>query len=149
MDASLKSIPMDAFDAMIAEAYRLDEEIEAYKRDFLKPKEARLFALEGKILEVLTAQERSSYKSPSGTVIRQNRYSVQTPKTVEQKQAFFGWLRAKSEDVMWQYTTVNSQSLNALYKQEFEIAKEEGNLDFALPGIGEPTLMTSLARRKR
>lgn len=143
------SLTIEQFESVIAEAYQLDEEIDKYTKEVLGPKRQRLAELEAKILDELTRLDKQSYKSNCGTVVRQNRYSVQTPKTIEDKAALFSWLKDRGEEVYYQYVGVNSQQLNALYKQELEIAKEEGNLDFALPGVKEPTLMVSLARRKR
>ncbi len=142
-------ITISEFEALIGEAYKLDTELDDIKRDQVSPRQKKLEEVEGKILEYLAILEKTSYKSDFGTVVRQNRYSVLTPKTVEQKKAFFLWLKEKGEDVYWQYTSVNSNSLNALYKEELEIAKENGDLQFSLPGIGEPTVMTSLAKRKK
>ncbi len=85
----LESITLADFEDLIGQTYALDDEIEAYKRDVLKPKQALLDELEAKILETLAKQEMSSYKSKWGTVIRSLRASVRTPKTAEDKELLF------------------------------------------------------------
>lgn len=144
-----KSIKLVDFEAMIAEAYALDDEIATIKRETLAPKQARLDELEGKILQTLTDHEMTSYRSSHGLVVKSLRYSVRVPKDAEAKAALFGWLKDKGEEVYYQYVTVNSQSLNALYKAEMEAAKEAGDFDFKLPGVGDPEATPTLSRRKK
>jgi hypothetical protein len=108
-----------------------------------------LALLEAKILTTLEQHEMSSYKSAHGTVIRSVRYSVRVPKDIEAKVEFFKWLNDKGRDVYWTYTTINSQSLNSLYKAEMEAAKEAGDFDFAIPGLGAPEGQPILSRRKK
>lgn len=135
-------------ETIIRDAYRLDDEIEAYKRDVLKPRQAELDRLEGVIMQALADAKLKSFKSGAGLVTLVTRYSVQTPKTIDEKRSFFDWLKDKGDEIYWTYMTVNSQSLNALYKTELELAKEAGDFDFRLPGIGEPKASQALSRRK-
>lgn len=141
------SMTIAELETLIGQTYALDAEIDAAELA-IKPKKAELARLEALLMEQLQLGELTSYKSKYGTVVRSVRYSVQTPKTKDDKQAFFGWLGNRGEEVRWQYTSVNSQSLNALYKAEMEIAREEGNIDFRIPGIGEPSAQPILSRRK-
>lgn len=142
-------LTLQGWEAMIAESYLLEHEIDAIEDEQIKPLRAKLAAVDRKILAELERQEISSYKSKYGTVVRSNRFTVPTPKTIEEKTAFFGWLNTKGREVYWQFTTINSQSLNALYKAEMEIAKEQGNFDFKIPGLAEPTFTAGLSRRKK
>jgi hypothetical protein len=43
--------------------------------------------------------------------------------------------------------SINSQSLNSFYKSELEIAKEQGNVGFKIPGIAEPEVYWTLGMR--
>lgn len=139
-----------AFETLIGEAYALEAEIEAYERDVLKPKKAKLDLMEGQILQTLADNELTSFKSSHGTVVRSTRYSVRTPKTIEEKTAFFEWLnKSKGREVYWTYVSVNSQSLNSFYKAEMEAAKEAADFDFKIPGIGEPEATPVLSKRKK
>jgi hypothetical protein len=138
------------FEALIAAAVEARGEIDRIKTTELAPRERELAELEGKILQTLQDHEMSSYRSAHGTVVRSTRYAVRTPKTLEEKQAFFGWLREKKgEEVFWQYASVNSQSLNAFYKAEMDIAKEERNFGFKIPGLGQPEATPILSIRKK
>jgi hypothetical protein len=142
-------ITLADFEELVGRSYKLADEIAELERVTLKPMKERLDNLDSQILEHLTKLDMTSFKSKHGTVVRSNRYSVQTPKTIEEKKEFFRWLNEKGPEVYWSYATVNSQSLNALYKAELEVAKEEGNLEFKIPGIGEPTATPILSRRKK
>jgi hypothetical protein len=44
--------------------------------------------------------------------------------------------------------SVNSQTLNSFAKKELEAAKETGDIDFKIPGLGEPTLTEMIALRR-
>lgn len=144
------SVTLADLNERIAEAYALDAELEELKRTLIEPKRKRLEDLENLILQTLADHDMSSYKSPNGTVVRSLRYSVRTPKSLEEKTAFFEWLnRAKGREVYWNYVTINSQSLNAFYKAEMEAAKESGDFDFKIPGLAEPEASPVLSRRKK
>lgn len=78
----------------------------------------------------------------------QETLSVQTPKTPEQKQAFFNWLREEmGEDGYLTYATVNSNSLNSLYKQKVEEYGERGEV-LDIEGLEPPTSYVKLSLRK-
>jgi hypothetical protein len=74
--------------------------------------------------------------------------SVQTPKTVDEKKAFFNWLKQNcGEDVHDAYMTVNSQSLNSLYNDLTEQYAARGEI-LMIEGLGEPTSRTKLSITK-
>lgn len=144
------SIKLADFEKLIAQAYDLDAEVTRIKKEVLEPAVNKLADVEGRILETLERHDMTSYRSSRGLVTRTVRYSVQTPKSPEEKAAFFNWLReSKGEDVFWAYATVNSQSLNSLYKAEMDIAKQEANFDFKIPGLSEPKGQPILSRRAK
>jgi hypothetical protein len=106
----------------------------------------KLDELEKKMMGCLSALGKNSYKSDVGLFTVTHRISVRVPQG-DDKAAFFEWLKEKG--YYDSYVTVNSQSLNSLYRQEFEKAKAEGSLDsFSIPGIGEPTINEVLSFRK-
>lgn len=140
---------IEEFQALIGKSYELKSEITALD-DQKKELGLALKDLDMKILDELERMGVNSFKSRHGTISRVNRTSVKTPKTHEDKQAFFNWLMStKGDTVYWQYASVNSQALNSFYKAEYEVAKEEGNFDFEIPGIGEPELTPIISRRKK
>lgn len=142
-------ITITAFEELIGEAYELDQEIDMLETQALGPLKKKLAEVEAKILATLEAQELTSFKSKHGTVVRSSRFSVRVPADTDAKVEFFKWLNTKGRDIYWKYVTVNSNSLNSLYKQEMEVAKEEGNIDFKIPGIGAPTYSPVLSRRAK
>lgn len=101
---------------------------------------------EKEMLEMLNQSGLKNFKSPVGTVSISHRTSVKTPKTEEDRQAFFEYLKSKGlYDTM---ISVNSATLNSFYKAEFEEAKERGDDDFEIPGIKEVTIDQNLSFRR-
>lgn len=69
--------------------------------------------------------------------------SVKTPKTQEARSAFFEFL--KSEGIFEDIISINSNTLNSLYKSYAEKALTENNvLEYIMPGIEPPSTFTSL-----
>lgn len=74
--------------------------------------------------------------------------SYQTPKTIEEKEAFFKWLAEnEGEEVMKSYMTVNSQSLNSLLNDLEERYAREGKI-LAPEGLGAPIARAKLSVTK-
>lgn len=101
---------------------------------------------EMRIREMLKESDLKSYKSPVGLVSLTYRTSVKVPKTPEDIQALKKYLDeiGKTDQVL----KPNSQALNALYKEEFEIAMELGRDTFEIPGINEVTMDENLSFRR-
>jgi hypothetical protein len=102
--------------------------------------------LENLMIQNLNSQGLSSYRGKQGTVSITHRTSVKKPETDEDKAAFHNWLR--EQGLYDSLISVNSQSLNALYKNKFAEALEQGNTDFSIPGISGVTIQESLSFRK-
>jgi len=139
---------VEEFDKLVARSFELKRELTALE-EAKKPLNEELYKADQRILEQLQALGVNSFRSSSGLISKTNKYSVTTPKTREDKEAFFAWLRSKGEDVYWQHVGINSLTLQSIYKQEFEAAKEAGDLGFEIPGVGSPVLMESLSRRAK
>jgi hypothetical protein len=74
--------------------------------------------------------------------------SVKTPKTPEQKEAFFNWLREhEGEDAYHAYMTVNSNSLNSFYNLKNREYGERGEI-LEIAGLDQPTEYSKLSLRK-
>lgn len=74
--------------------------------------------------------------------------SYQTPKTIEEKEAFFKWLaQSEGEEVMKSYMTVNSQSLNSLLNELEERYAREGKI-LTPEGVGAPIARAKLSVTK-
>jgi hypothetical protein len=98
------------------------------------------------ILQTLEFMDLDSMRAHGFLFYKENKTSVTTPKTPEEKEQLFQFLRDKG--IFLEFASVNSQSLNSLYKSLAEEAAENGVLDFKLPGVGEPTIYTTLKMRK-
>lgn len=115
-------------------------------KETLKLETEKLDNLEAKLMEMLKQVEKDSYKSPYGNFVIAHRTSVKIPQG-EDKAKFFDYL--KKRGIFDQMITVNSATLNAWYKEEFNAAKENGTLlDFNIDGLGEPTVTEILHFRK-
>lgn len=80
---------------------------------------------------------RTDYVGPAGKVEIKESWRVNLPKTDQDKVVFFDYLRERG--IFDKLATVNSNSLNALYRAEWEEAKGRGEgMTFAMPGIPAP-----------
>ena len=109
--------------------------------------------VEGLKIEVLKTMEASELDKQHvpgcGTVYRQRDFSVKVPKEIEAKLSLFEWIRDnKGEETLDAMVSINSQSLNSFYKAELALAKERGDVDFALPGIQVPEVYYKIGMRR-
>lgn len=134
---------LEALCAQIATERSICDQISAVKKE----QDRKLEDQERKLLDLLRALEKTSYQSKVGTFSVSHRLSVRIPGTPEARTAFFDYL--KNRGLFEQMITVNSATLNSFYKNEFEIAKEQGDgMDFEMPGIGEPSISETISFRK-
>lgn len=101
--------------------------------------------IERQLQQILEFLGKDKYVGIDGTIEIRKMQSFKTPKTEEQKLAFFGWLREKGIEM--QYLNVNSQALNGLLKTEWENAQQEGK-ELTVPGIEAPTEYSRIYLRK-
>lgn len=103
--------------------------------------------LEGKLIEMLEQAGKDVYVGDRARVTVVSKLQVTTPKSPEDKQKFFEWLKNKhGEEAMWAYATVNHNSLNSLYNKEVEEAQVKGSLAM-VDGIEPPTVRKTLQVR--
>ena len=141
----MADITMVEFEAFIKEFAEAKEKVDQLAYEKTKATEV-MDMWESKVMSVMQQFNKTSYRSSYGLLVRSERWSWKTPKSDEDKQAFYGYLKSKGLfDTM---ISVNSQTLNSFAKKELELAKEEGDLDFKLPGLGEPTLNEMIALRR-
>ncbi len=115
----------------------------------LKIANEELEALEQKIVGALKEVGKDSYKSEYGTITRVNKFRVNLPQG-EDKMKFFEFL--KTRGLFEGLATVNSNSLNSFFMEEWENAKKDdpmAALNFSLPGICEPKSYETLSFRKK
>jgi hypothetical protein len=107
---------------------------------------------EGKLVEAMSqAKKQKYYVEGIGMVSFRNTRSVQTPKTIEAKKAFFNWIRAEFGDtVLMDKLSIHSATINKIYNDAVTEAEEKG-VDtslFSIPGLSEPTVTTNLVFKK-
>lgn len=128
------------------EAADLKLELEHAETLVSKIKE-RYNAVTNTILQTLELMDLDSIKAHGFLFYKQNNTSVTTPKTAEDKKLLFEFLESKG--IFLDIASVNSQTLNSLYKSLAAEAADEGNFDFKIPGVGEPTTYTTLKLRRQ
>jgi len=102
------------------------------------------------VMEALRQANKESYIVDGiGKVKLQEEQSVKTPKSPEEKDAFFAWVKNKlGADAYYTYMSVNSQSLNSLYKRMKEESRSRGEAEFSIDGLEEPTAYYKLSFTK-
>ncbi len=95
--------------------------------------------LKFRAVDFLKELGRDGYTSPAGDIKMVESWRVNLPATDQDKLALFDFL--KTRGLFEKYATVNSNSLNALYKADWEEAKAKGEgMTFTMPGVGAPKL---------
>lgn len=90
---------------------------------------------------------KSSYPSTWGTLVRRIRQTYGVPKTNEDRDLFFGYLKAKG--IFENLITVHSATLNSYVSGEQDAAAERGEFDFTVPGLGQPTVFESVSLTRK
>ena len=116
----------------------------------LSEKNGLLEEIEGKFLAHLKELGKTSYKSNFGTISKVEKWRVNLPDTPEAKEQLFAYLMEKGLKSM---LTVNSNTLNSYYMQEWEQVKASGDaeaaMSFTVPGLKEPKLHETISFRKK
>lgn len=104
---------------------------------------------EGKLVSLMDAAGKTTYIAEGvGRATVKKSLSVKTPKSPEQKQAFFNWIREHmGEDSYYAYMSVNSNSLNSLYRSKVEEFGARGEI-LEIDGLDQPTESTRLSFTK-
>lgn len=120
------------------------------KKKQLEMEKEILDALEADILQAFEENDLTSFKLDGvANVSISHRLTVPTPKTIEEKKAFFDWVaKNKGEEVRDAMMTVNSMTLNSFYKAEYESLSDDEKLVFQIDGIGLPSMHKTLSVRK-
>lgn len=145
-----KPISTQELDQMIIDmqkAWGLYEAAKAQSTELLKTYEK----LEGSVIETLKgAGKRKYHVDGLGLAYFMEKLVVTTPKTLEDKKAFFAWLHSKYGDhFLLDKQSINHQSLQKIYNDSYQEAVEEGlGAEFSIPGLAAPTARISLGFRK-
>lgn len=139
------SITIEQLELMCEEIARQREFVEKIRKE-KQAQDKALLDLELKFLEALREVGKDSYKSNVGTLYSIHKVTYRVPKTPEQRQAFFDYLKEKG--VYQDLVTVNSQTLNSFAREQFELAKSSGDENFEIPGLESPEVYETLGFRK-
>lgn len=126
-------------------AYQEVKNIEKKEREKVDKQKAVVMDLLSK------AGKQKYYVEGIGTAYFINKLSVQTPKTLEEKRAFFEFINARyGEDVLTDKISMHSATLNRFYNEIMEEAKDNGEdiSTFKIPGISDPVAHITLGFRK-
>lgn len=133
------------FEDLVDSLFTLKSEIEAEDQR-LKERKQELELKKQKVRAFLQEYGKQKHIGRLGSVSSGQRLSVKVPQDPEAKEAFFKYLKEKGifEDLV----SVHSRTLQTFYKGEMEAALEDGDIDYAMPGIGEPTYTETLTMRR-
>ena len=141
------SVTVQELDNLIAEIAKLREVTDTKKTE-LSQLNKELESMEFKAVAYLKELGRKSYKTDNGMITRVEKWRVNIPATPEAKNALFNYF--KERDLFDKYATVNSNSLNSYFMEEWENAKQRGEgMDFNIPGVDAPKLTEIISFRRK
>lgn len=135
-----ESMDLAKMDALVIENQMLWKEYEDLRKVSSEAYK-KAMAHDALVLKVLEMAQKESYKVDGlGTIRREYRETVTTPKTIGEKKAFFGYLKSLGPEVLYSLASVNSASLNSWYKAKLKEAMLEAKIknepvNFKVPGI--------------
>lgn len=109
----LSEISLKKLNGLVEERVDLQfekDEVEVKKKEINE----KIGKIDDSINKILRAANLDKFSHPRGTIILEDKESVKVPQDPESRELFFDWLR--DEGLYDQYITVNSQSINSLYK---------------------------------
>lgn len=131
--------------AATATAIRLREAVDEKEAE-LKRLKAELADSCDVIKKTLDLAGLESVRANGYLFFKENKTSVSIPKSLEDKRKLFEFLTEKG--IFLEMVSVNSMTLNSLYKSLAEQALNEGVLDYRMPGVAEPVNYVNLKIRK-
>lgn len=141
----MSSMTVKELDDLTSEIFTLKSDKDKIE-ETLSELNKSLQAKERKCIEVMKELHLESFKGSGGTLTPYDKVSYGVPKTEEDRQAFFNYL--KERQVFDGMVTVHHATLNAYVTQAFNEAKERGDIFFSVPGLGAPTITTILSKTK-
>jgi len=145
-DKQLEDITLHDFEMLCAKMYEIQNIIDAID-ETKKSHNKTLSQIQEKVMAYMDKYHKTSYKTSQGTVVKATKFQVTLPKDPESKSALWNYLKSRGH--FDELISINHQKLNSYYKQEMEVAAEEGNIDFKIPGVDEPKAYTYLQLRNR
>lgn len=127
----------DRKDELAAEAKKLNEEVDL---------------IEAKILNLLKQTGKERWEVPGyGLAYKSTKLEVRFPDKLEERKLLEGYVKEKyGEEMRGSLFTINYQSLNKFFKEEYEKAAESGKADsFVVPGLAAPTSRETIGFRRK
>lgn len=112
-------------------------------------KYADLKKAEGKLCEYLANSGLDKFSVPKlGTVSLVSSLQFQTPKTLDDKSALFGYIKSEyGAEALQGYLSINSRTLNSFLKEEYDKKMLQGQ-NPEIPGVNAPTVNKTLRFNK-
>lgn len=144
-EENTSQISLGEMDALVASLKAAQEEYKAASKA-AEEKNAAFSELKEKLIDILKKQGKSTYIAEGvARITVVEKMSVKTPKSPEEKKAFFAWLaKHKGQEVADAYLSVNSNSLNSLYNELTEEFAARGEV-LMVDGLEDPISLTSLS----
>lgn len=141
----MSSITVKELDDLTNEIFKLKAQKDSIE-ETLSDLNKTLQAKEKQVIEAMKELNLETFKGTGGTLTPYDKVSYAVPKSPEDREAFFTFLREKG--VFDGMATVHHATLNAFVSQEYEAAKERGDLFFTVPGLNAPSITTILSKTK-
>ena len=140
-----EEITVAQFDSAIKDL-RAAKIVAAASKKIHENDKATAYECEKFVMDLLERSGKKEYVCDGfGRAKLNTKMSVKTPKTPEEKQAFFQWvLTEKGQDAYYAYMSVNSATLNRLYGEMNEEAAAKGEV-LDMGGIEPPTAYNKLS----
>jgi hypothetical protein len=136
-----------AFEAKVRELYSRWDEITKLEEQ-VKAMKAAAEEVENHVMATLKEHNMDKFHVKGcGTVGITKSYQWRIPQGLENKKKFFEYL--KKRGVFLELISVNSQTLNRFCKEELEIAKGEGKVNWNPDGLEQPSLREKLVMRSK
>lgn len=134
----MSEVKVSELDELLQKMADKEKEIDALT-EVLTNHNKEFTQLKFRAVAFLQELDRDNYSAPAGKIEMKDQWRVNLPKTDQDKMLFFDFL--KEQGIFEKMATVNSNSLNSLYRSYWEDAKAKGEgMTFGLPGIGAPII---------
>jgi hypothetical protein len=128
-------------------AYAAAKEDYDAKKSIASDAHAEVERIKDELISMMKRAGTDKFSTQVGTVSTTHKFSVTTPKTLEDKKALALYFQAMGDDAFYSYMGINSQTLNSYFNEKTKEAAAKGET-FTLPGVGEPTIMENISFRR-
>jgi len=144
VDSSAAQINVEDLDEMVRKLRALRDEYEAKKKLSSEAHDA-YEQQEALVINTLQSLKKSKYELEGvATVSISHRESYTTPKTIDDKNKLFTYIKEKyGPDALMTMVSINSQSLNAWANKESDTGVMQ------IPGLGAPVATETLSLRRK